>query len=461
MASPNLSLRRSRSPSLLPLATLTATLLVATGRTQSNWVALNPTAPGQFRLAAAAASDGTRIWVFGGFDTSALGDTWDFDGQTWTEHFPAGSPPPRYAHAMAYDGARSLAVVFGGVGATSAALDDTWEWNGNTWTQRLPSVRPSARSEHAMAYDPLRGRTVLFGGTSGSAETWEWDGTNWQLMTPSQSPPPRNGHGMAFHRESAKVVLFGGISSSIYNDTWEWDGTNWTQRLPAHVPPARFYAQMCHDPGRDRVVVFSGRPNYLQDTWEWDGHDWTQRNPTSSPAARHGAILASDRNGRPILFSGGRLRTSMQYFGDTVALQAASATFRRFGNGCAGSNGVPQVQGDPSPFLGTTWDLTVTSLAQNAPTLAAIGASDAQWNGLALPFDMTAFGMPGCGLAVSVDVMPALSVQGSTATLSVPVPTVPQLAGSDLFVQAVVLDASANPLGVVLSNAGALHFAAL
>ena len=49
------------------------------------------------------------------------------------------------------------------------------------WTQRMVSG-PSVRSHHAMAYDAARGVTVLFGGNVNggfSAETWEWNGTAW------------------------------------------------------------------------------------------------------------------------------------------------------------------------------------------------------------------------------------------------------------------------------------------
>src|SRR5690242_17994803 len=51
------------------------------------------------------------------------------------------------------------------------------------WAQRGVNG-PSARSNHAMAYDTARGVTVLFGGADGNggglgAETWEWDGTAW------------------------------------------------------------------------------------------------------------------------------------------------------------------------------------------------------------------------------------------------------------------------------------------
>src|SRR5437868_5501888 len=84
-------------------------------------------------------------------------------------------PSPRWEHAMAYDAARGVTVLFGGSGG--GYNDETWEWNGTTWNQRaVPG--PSPRAGHTMAYDAARGVTVLFGGYNGSAyngETWEWN----------------------------------------------------------------------------------------------------------------------------------------------------------------------------------------------------------------------------------------------------------------------------------------------
>src|SRR5687767_6671464 len=93
--------------------------------------------------------------------------------------------------AMAYDAARQRVVLFGGIDVT--ALGDTWEWDGVSWSQRNPVVNPTPRSLHAMAYDAARRRVVLFGGQDSSGllgDTWEWDGVNWALRNPAANPTP-------------------------------------------------------------------------------------------------------------------------------------------------------------------------------------------------------------------------------------------------------------------------------
>ena len=71
------------------------------------------------------------------------GDTWEWDGDRWAQVSDEGDggPSPRYAHAMAYDAARSVTILFGGAGPRGpAGLGDTWEWDGVRW--ELVSEQP-------------------------------------------------------------------------------------------------------------------------------------------------------------------------------------------------------------------------------------------------------------------------------------------------------------------------------
>ena len=43
---------------------------------------------------------------------------------------------------MAYDAATGTVVLFGGLGG-HGDLGDTWTWNGTTWTQQAPSDQPA------------------------------------------------------------------------------------------------------------------------------------------------------------------------------------------------------------------------------------------------------------------------------------------------------------------------------
>jgi uncharacterized protein (TIGR03437 family) len=197
----------------------------------------------------------------------SLNYTWLWDGTTWIPVPPPG-PSGRYGHAMAFDSLHGQVVLFGGADANNSSsptlLGDTWIWDGHSWTQQSPQNSPSARYQHAMAFDSAHGQVVLFGGLNGNLEndslgdTWLWDGTNWTQASPQTSPTARNDHAMAYDSAQGQVVLFGGIGGPG-NDTWLWDGSNWTVAPPqAGLPPGRSAQSMVYDSAHDQVVMFGG-----------------------------------------------------------------------------------------------------------------------------------------------------------------------------------------------------------
>ena len=65
---------------------------------------------------------------------------------------------------MAYDAATGTVVLFGGYSTGTALLGDTWTWDGTTWTKQAPATSPPARDGASMAYDAATSDIVLFGG---------------------------------------------------------------------------------------------------------------------------------------------------------------------------------------------------------------------------------------------------------------------------------------------------------
>ena len=121
--------------------------------------------------------------------------------QSWKQVTPRNSPSARSGHVMAYDEVRQRTVLFGGGHPNTVySLGDTWEWDGQNWTDVTPlSISPKLRGA-AMCYDSARRRIVMFGGVlnntwSASSQTWEWDGKRWYLMRSVISPTARGyGH---------------------------------------------------------------------------------------------------------------------------------------------------------------------------------------------------------------------------------------------------------------------------
>jgi hypothetical protein len=238
----------------------------------TNWLAQSPAASPAARGYLEMVYDSTRqeTLLFGG---NAFTDTWTWNPTNWSEAAPPSAPPQRLAHGMAYDAARQQVVLFGGAPASGQTFfGDTWVWNGASWTQKLPLTSPSPRYCIALAYDAATGQTILFGGVSPSgqvlSDTWAWDGTNWTEFA-TAGPPARGCYGMAFDSLHQQVVLFGGEDSvadpivqtsgnNPLGDTWVWNGTSWTQVFPALSPQPRYGFAMVYDSTHQNTVLFGG-----------------------------------------------------------------------------------------------------------------------------------------------------------------------------------------------------------
>jgi hypothetical protein len=254
----------------------------------TTWTQMSPATSPPARDVAAMAYDANsgQVVLFGGLKNSGgsgnlLNDTWTWNGSTWIQQTPATSPEARFSATMAYDASSGQVVLFGGEAFTANGVDfvgDTWTWNGTTWTQQTPAMSPPARGYAVMAYDATSGQELLFGGESNGTgfpflnDTWTWNGTTWTQLSPATSPPLTGQAVMAYDANSGQELLFGGVNSggtNVLGDTWTWDGTTWTQQTPVTSPEVRFSAAMAYDASSGQVVLFGGEgtSSILGDTW--------------------------------------------------------------------------------------------------------------------------------------------------------------------------------------------------
>ncbi len=325
-----------------------------------------------------------QVLLFGGRDNSAyFNDTWVWNPQTasWSKLSPAQSPPARIYHTMVYDAARQQIVLFGGL-STSTALGDTWVWDGTTWAQRTPATSPSARYNYAMAYDSVRQCVVLVGGTSGSTETWEWDGTTWANRTPANPVPTFSGSSnpMAYDATRQRIVLY-----TTSAQTWEWDGSSWTQITPASSSKPVAGGAMIYDSARQRIMLFGGtNTNQL---WEWDGTNWTPIPSSTIISGRTNHAIAYDSVSQRMVLFGGLYGTGL--LGDTWAWDGKLWHQRLTGNPPASTSAAMSYEANGNSLLfgafpsscgtyrwdGTSWEhlapihtptCTGTHLARNA-----------------------------------------------------------------------------------------------
>ena len=190
------------------------------------------------------------------------------------------------------------AVMFGGAqingNGVGSQTGETWTWNGTTWSLRSPASAPVYRAGPEMGYDALHHEVVLFGGYGGLGnypqnDTWTWDGGTWTERAPTHRPSTRYGTSATYDKGLLRFVLFGGnVNTGPTDQTWAWDGSDWTQLQPAASPSARSYAAAVYDESRHEIVLFGGGSGGQQtETWlHLSAPTGPPRPPRPPPTAR-------------------------------------------------------------------------------------------------------------------------------------------------------------------------------
>lgn len=221
----------------------------------ASWVQLTPTgAQPPARLDGALAADAAgHLVLFGGTATGTA------------------ATPPTTAAPGGSGTAPPAATGTGGTGTAATLLGDTWTWDGSTWSSVAAPTDPPARTAAAAAWDPVHDQTVLFGGSASTdgtgtplADTWTWNGAAWSPAAPAASPPPRAGAALAGDPDAGGAVLVGGSApgaptSGAAADDWSWDGATWAPLATAGpVPPGRRMAGAAFDTATRSAVVAGG-----------------------------------------------------------------------------------------------------------------------------------------------------------------------------------------------------------
>jgi len=227
-------------------------------------------------------------------------------------------PETRNRVVSAYDPARGVIVIFGGIGEVVSgsvagidALSDTWTFDGRRWTQRHPAASPGPRWGAVMAFDVAGGRLLLFGGTTQSAgvprvlgDTWSWDGSRW---SPLDAPNLANAEavGMAGGARGQPLVLVTREPSGPGTfQTWTWSGTAWHLEHPASGTPS--IRLLAGDPVRPSVVAIAVDPQSPSAaTWLWNGQNWAEESaPPPELVELFPALAADPAHGEVVLVEG-------------------------------------------------------------------------------------------------------------------------------------------------------------
>ena len=303
------------------------------------WTQLTPAGtPPTARINASAVVDTLRsdMVLFGGSNTN---EVWVLElsgAPVWSQVTPAGTPPSgRSGHGAVLDAAGDRMVIFAGGTGFFNNLNDAWSLAlGATpaWTQLTPGGSPpSPRGECVTVWDDARSRMVAFGGRLNSSpyrtnEVWSLDlggAETWALLDTGSFPPRRNGAAFCHDPVRNRMLVFGGSDGSYLGDLWAMDlnTNNWEEIVPSGTPPApRSHASMVFDSANDRAILFAGGTSqgYMNDVWELAFDPvpaWTQLAPSGTPPALRsatGAIYDPIRQ-RLLIFGGVGQATPTRY----------------------------------------------------------------------------------------------------------------------------------------------------
>jgi hypothetical protein len=253
--------------------------------------------------------------LFGGArDGAGLDDTWEWDGAQWYLRQPAHRPPPRTAAAMAHDPLRRRTVIHGGwfVGSIGWPLTDTWEWDGNDWTQ-IPNGALNANNLYPhLAFSPSDGGLVLVEESAYTGfGTFLLDAQGWrQLIGPANTPKLVQGtSALALHRPTGEVVLYGqenpGPQPNPWCSTWVLRNGAWVQLQAASLPGVIQDAALVEEPTTGDLLLVGADASHL--SWRWNGSTWSADAPLRF---RGGSGAVDPLRQLAVVFDGGMYRYS-------------------------------------------------------------------------------------------------------------------------------------------------------
>jgi PKD repeat protein len=252
-------------------ATTTVTITTAARTWRLITTIVSPPVVGEHALAYDSARDVVVLYGGNGAGWPYENATWEFDDTDWLTVTTTTTPAARYGASMGYVPGQGV-ILFGGSNETDAVLNQTWVYTGSTWA-KLQITGPLSRTWPSLAAAP-DGNLYLFGGNDGETyfnDVWQYDNGGWTEITPAAGPQPSSRTLAAITFQPAnlptfnRILLFGGrtISGTLLADLWAFDpGTNrWTELDDGGGgggPPPRLAHSLTYDPATGQTVLAGG-----------------------------------------------------------------------------------------------------------------------------------------------------------------------------------------------------------
>ncbi len=285
-----------------------------------------PVSPDSGRRAHAAVVIDNKMYVFGGLGNgSFLNELWEYDISlnTWTQKSPATPGPGARTYAAAVTDGTAMYVLGGYDGtvrSTPVFYNDIWKYipdnTGTTdgaWSLVTPTNMPALSGHSAVYYD---GEIYVFGGYDGTDHVntlWRCNLTDACINLTTDSGPSKR----AFHSaviSADTMYVFGGIAGDVktavnVNDLWAYYflAESWSAITVVNPDDPRPAARSKHTAviatvdSKNQMIVFGGVGSTSNKIWLYDidAETWTE-NPDeiiTAPASRaaHSAVMHNSK----------------------------------------------------------------------------------------------------------------------------------------------------------------------
>jgi hypothetical protein len=315
------------------------------------------------------------VILFGGYSGAggnyALGDTWSFSDNSWTELNLTPSPAPRWGATLVYDPAAQALLLFGGRNSDNF-FNDTWEYAASGWSKVNTSPAPSPRYDYGATYDAALGAVLLFGGGIGNVpagtftgfvffnDTWSFAHGGWTNLTATAGPAPTGrllrGQ-MAYDPADGIALLDGGYSydalgtasscgyvsfSTNWSGTWQFKDGAWSAvPVPGAAPPVGM-GVLWFDTEANVTLYYEGMwlasgacDNSGNQVWTYSAGNWTlvtEGNLSAPPPVEQPVFVDDEADQEQIVFGGELAANASEsfavYLNDTWSYQPTWLTFR-------------------------------------------------------------------------------------------------------------------------------------
>ena len=217
----------------------------------------------------------TAAVAAGGYSSSRVGSTENYDGSAWTN----SSTKPTAVFAGAMVGTQTASFYASGNSSPGGGRTaSTEEYDGSNWTSG-GNVN-TARQQIGAQNGGTLTAGIIFGGNGGPTATEHYDGTSWS----TQPATVNDGRWNAVGTGDQTAAVMAGADNPATTNVEEYNGSAWSE--VNNLPQIRYGGANIGTTQTDYILAAGqtpGSPGYLTNSLRYDGTNWST-GPSNSTA---------------------------------------------------------------------------------------------------------------------------------------------------------------------------------